>query len=121
MPCRATQDGWVMVESADKKWSTTPNSQASQSLDQASSYVVCSLRPSQASTHPAPTMPSAPQGSSDAAVQLCFCQATRIGVVRPVLHRMSVTQCQKHCTPAHPLSRAALCISLAKEENCFCS
>ena len=22
MPCRATQDGWVMVESADKKWST---------------------------------------------------------------------------------------------------
>ena len=22
MPCRATQDGWVMVESSDKKWST---------------------------------------------------------------------------------------------------
>ena len=22
MPCRATQDGWVMVESSDKMWST---------------------------------------------------------------------------------------------------
>jgi len=22
MPCRATQDGWVMVESSDKTWST---------------------------------------------------------------------------------------------------
>ena len=22
MPCRATQDGWVMVESCDKMWST---------------------------------------------------------------------------------------------------
>ena len=22
MPCRATQDGWIMVESSDKKWST---------------------------------------------------------------------------------------------------
>ena len=22
MPCRATQDGWVMVESSEKKWST---------------------------------------------------------------------------------------------------
>ena len=22
MPCRATQDGWVVVESSDKKWST---------------------------------------------------------------------------------------------------
>ena len=22
MPCRVTQDGWVMVESSDKKWST---------------------------------------------------------------------------------------------------
>ena len=23
MPCRATQDGWVMVESFDKMWSTS--------------------------------------------------------------------------------------------------
>ena len=22
MPCRATQDGWIMVESSDKTWST---------------------------------------------------------------------------------------------------
>ena len=22
MPCRATQDGWIMVESSDKAWST---------------------------------------------------------------------------------------------------
>ena len=26
MPCRATQDGWVMVESSDKKWSTVKGS-----------------------------------------------------------------------------------------------
>ena len=103
--------------------SLLPNSQASQSLDQASSHVVCDLRafPGKQRPHPRPPCPLFPRAPPDAAVQLCFCQAIWTGVVRPVLHRMSVTHCQSHCTPAHPLSRAALSFSLAKEENCFCS
>lgn len=70
-----------------------------QSLDQASSRHLWSPGPSQAKAPLSPHMPSAPQGSSYAAVQLCFCQAIRIGVVRPVLLRMSVTHCQNHCRP----------------------
>ena len=74
MPCRATQDGWVMVESSDKMWSTgegkgkplqyscLENLMNSQLVSQFSRSVVSdSLRPHE-SQHARPPCPSPTPG-----------------------------------------------------------